>query len=328
MRAISSVCGTRSRHTNSLMPEALHPSRRIVLTGLAAAGASAALPARIGHGQPGGIIARAVPSTRELLPAIGLGSWITFNVGNDPAGRAACMAVMREFFRAGGRMIDSSPMYGSSQAVIGEGLTKLGAAKQVFSADKVWTSSGRNGPRQVEESRGLWNIDRFDLMQVHNLLAWEPHLETLRAMKAEGRLRYIGITTSEGRRHHDVEQIMRRQPLDFIQITYNILDREMEQRILPLARERGIAVIANRPFRQGDLIRAIRRHPLPGWAAEIGAKTWAQLLLKFIIAQPDVTCVIPATSRVEHMAENMRAGSGTLPDAALCRRMIADIEAL
>lgn len=305
-----------------------HPSRRTVLAGLAAASAMAAVPIGIARGQSGNIITRAVPSSGEMLPVVGLGSWITFNVGNDPVGRAACMAVMREFFRAGGRMIDSSPMYGSSQSVIGESLTRLEAARQVFAADKVWTSSGRNGPRQIEESRRFWGIQKFDLLQVHNLLAWEPHLEALRAMKADGRLRHIGITTSEGRRHGDFEQIMRGQPLDFIQITYNILDREVEQRILPLARERGIAVIINRPFRQGDLIQAVQRRPLPRWAPEIGAKNWAQVLLKFIIAHPVVTCVIPATSRVEHLVENMGAASGLLPDAALRRRMIADIEAL
>jgi diketogulonate reductase-like aldo/keto reductase len=309
-----------------------HFTRRILLAGMVATGvATPLLPTAARSqtsGQTDGLITRRIPSSGEMLPAIGLGSWITFNVGNDPVGRAASMAVMEDFFRLGGRMIDSSPMYGSSQAVIGAGLARLQAKDRVFSAEKVWTSSGRNGPDQIEQTRRFWGVDRFDLLQVHNLLAWEAHLDTLRAMKADGRLRYIGITTSEGRRHREFEQIMRAIPLDFIQVSYNILDREVEQRLLPLAHERGIAVIVNRPFRQGDLIRAVERHPLPGWAAEIGAANWAQVLLKFILAHPDVTCVIPATSKVEHLRENMGAGRGALPDTALRRRMVADIGAL
>lgn len=299
-------------------------SRRTVLAGLAGSATLAALPA---FGQRPGLT-REIPSSGEKLPVMGLGSWITFNVGNDPRGRAASIAVMRDFFRAGGRMVDSSPMYGSSQNVIGEGLNALKAKQQVFSAEKVWTSSGRNGPQQIEQTRRHWGVEKFDLLQVHNLLGWEAHLETLRAMQAEGRVRYIGITTSEGRRHDEIERIMRSQPIDFVQISYNVLDREVEQRILPLARERKIGVIVNRPFRQGDLIRVVERHPLPGWAAEIGAENWAQLLLKFIIAEPSVTCVIPATTRTEHLVENMGAGHGPLPDAAFRRRIVSYVEAL
>lgn len=306
------------------MPAVVPVSRRALLAGLAGAATCAALPA---FGQAAGIT-RAIPSSGEKLPVIGLGSWITFNVGNDPRGRAASIAVMRDFFRAGGRMIDCSPMYGSSQGVIGEGLKTLAAQQQVFSAEKVWISSARSGPQQIEATRRHWGVERFDLLQVHNLLNWEAHLETLRAMKAEGRVRYIGITTSEGRRHDEIERIMRSQQIDFIQISYNVLDREIEQRILPLARDRRIGVIVNRPFRQGDLIKVVRRHPLPGWAAEIGAANWAQLLLKFIVAHPDVTCVIPATTRTDHLAENMVAGHGALPDEAMRRRIASHVEAL
>ncbi len=271
-------------------------------------------------------ITRPVPSSGERLPVIGLGSWITFNVGDDPVARDDCAEVMRAFFGAGGRLIDSSPMYGSSQEVIGYGLAKLGDPEGVFSADKVWTSSG--GPAQIEESRSHWGIRRFDLLQVHNLLGWESHLPTLFAMKADGRLRYVGITTSEGRRHDKLEKIMASQPLDFVQVTYNVLDREVERRILPLAQDRGIAVLVNRPFRQGDLIRSIERHPLPGWASGFGAANWAQYLLKFIASHPAVTCAIPATSQVAHLKENMGAGVGVLPDPAVRRRMIAHVEAL
>jgi diketogulonate reductase-like aldo/keto reductase len=299
-------------------------SRRTVLAGLAGTATMTALP---GFGQTARLT-REIPSSGEKLPVIGLGSWITFNVGNDPRGRAASIAVMRDFFRAGGRMVDSSPMYGSSQGVIGEGLRVLEAKQQVFAAEKVWTSSARSGPQQIEQTRRHWGVEKFDLLQVHNLLGWEAHLETLRAMKSEGRVRYIGITTSEGRRHDEIERIMRSQPIDFVQISYNVLDRETERRILPLARERKIGVIVNRPFRQGDLIQAVERHPLPGWAAEVGAKNWAQLLLKFIIAEPGVTCVIPATTRTEHLAENMGAGHGPLPDASFRRRIVSHVEAL
>ncbi len=295
-----------------------------MLAGLAGTATFAALPA---FGQAVGLT-REIPSSGEKLPVMGLGSWITFNVGNDPRGRAASIAVMRDFFRAGGRVVDSSPMYGSSQGVIGEGLQTLNAKQQVFAAEKVWTSSGRNGPSQIEETRRHWGVEKFDLLQVHNLLGWEAHLNTLRAMKAEGRVRYIGITTSEGRRHDEIERIMRSQPIDFVQISYNVLDREIEQRILPLARERKIGVMVNRPFRQGDLIKTVERHPVPDWAGEIGAKNWAQLLLKFIIAEPGVTCVIPATTRTEHLAENMSAAHGPLPDAAFRRRIASHVEAL
>ena len=273
-------------------------------------------------------ITRPIPSTGERLPVVGLGSWITFNVGNDRQLRDECTAVMRAFFEGGGRVIDSSPMYGSAQEVIGYGLAKLGKPRALFSADKVWINSGSRGPAQIEESRSQWGVPRFDLLQVHNLVAWEEHLRTLFAMKRAGQLRYVGITTSEGRRQREIEQIMASQPIDFVQVTYNVVDREVERRILPLARERGIAVLINRPFRQGSLIDHVERHRLPPWAAEIGAANWAQFLLKFIIAHPAVTCVIPATSQVAHVRENLGAAAGHLPNEAMRRRMIAHVEDL
>ncbi len=288
-------------------------SRRTVLGGLAAAAAAGLAP------RP----ALSAPA----LPAVGLGTWITFNVGEDPVLRAACAEVMAAFFDEGGGMIDSSPMYGSSQAVVGAGLEALGRPQGLFSADKVWTGSGARGPEQIEQSRRLWGVERFDLLQVHNLLAWEEHLETLFAMKAQGRLGHVGITTSHGRRHDEFERIMRTQPLDFVQLTYNVLDREAEARLLPLAAERGIGVIVNRPFRQGALTQALAGAPLPGWAGELGAASWAQLLLKFILSHPAVTCAIPATTRVDHMRENKAAARGPMPDPALRRRIVAAVEA-
>ncbi|MBC5785906.1 aldo/keto reductase [Ramlibacter sp. USB13] len=287
-------------------------------------GAALALAAPAGA-QPAPLT-RTIPATGEAIPRVGLGTWITFNVGNDPPARAQCAQVMRAFFAAGGRLVDSSPMYGSSQGVVGEALRSLGAQGQVFSADKVWT--GGDGVAQVEASRRLWQLPRFDLLQVHNLLAWEKQLPLLQAMKDRGQLRYVGITTSEGRRHREFEQVMRGHKLDFVQFTYNVVDREAEQRLLPLAAERGIAVLANRPFQEGELLRRLQRHPLPPWAAEIGCASWAQFALKFIVSHPAVTCAIPATRRVDHVRENLAAASGPMPDEAMRRRMAAHVAGL
>jgi diketogulonate reductase-like aldo/keto reductase len=297
--------------------------RRDLLQILPALGAGAALAQS--PPQPS-ILTKPIPSSGEQIPVIGLGTWITFNVGNDTAARVQSAEVMRQFFAAGGKLIDSSPMYGSSQGVIGEGLEKLQARAKVFSAEKVWTSS--DGAAQIEASRKFWQLPRFDLLQVHNLLAWEKQLPLLQAMKAAGQLRYVGITTSEGRRHAEFEKVMRSQRIDFIQLSYNLLDREAEQRLLPLARERGIAVLVNRPFREGALLRQLQRHPLPGWAADIECANWAQVALKFIVSHPAVTCAIPATSNPAHLRENMGAARGRLPDAALRQRMAEHVAKL
>src|SRR5712691_4889438 len=302
-------------------------SRRQLLRSMAATGAAAILAPAPARGQQRQVVTKPIPTTGEAIPLVGLGSWITFNVGNDPVARNSCAEVMRAFFAAGGRLIDSSPMYGSSQKVIGYGLAKLNA-QSLFSADKVWISSGAGGPAQIEASRQAWGVPRFDLLQVHNLLSWEQHLRTLLAMKAGGQVRYVGITTSEGRRHGEFERIMRTQPLDFIQATYNIVDREVEGRILPLARERGMAVIINRPFREGELIKKLQRHPLPGWANEIDCTSWAQIILKFIVSHPAVTCAIPATTRVDHVQQNMGAAAGRMPDAAFREIGRAHVEKL
>jgi diketogulonate reductase-like aldo/keto reductase len=283
---------------------------------------AAASPVRA-QGAP---LTRPIPSTGEAIPRVGLGTWITFNVGQDPPARAQCAQVMRAFFEAGGRLIDSSPMYGSSQGVIGEGLRAVAARQRVFSADKVWTSS--DGAAQVEASRGHWQLPRFDLLQVHNLLAWEKQLPLLQRMKERGQLRYVGITTSEGRRHREFEQLMRGHALDFVQFTYNLFDREAEERLLPLAAERGIAVLVNRPFQEGALLQRLQRHPLPPWAAEIECASWAQFALKFVISHPSVTCAIPATRRVDHVRENMAAARGRMPDEALRRRMASHVAGL
>jgi diketogulonate reductase-like aldo/keto reductase len=300
-------------------------SRRALLAML---GATAVLGQRSAQAATGPILTRAIPATGEQVPVIGMGSWITFNVGDDQALREQRAQVLRVFFERGGAVIDSSPMYGTSEAVIGDCLTRIGPAAPLFSATKVWTPLKWFGPGQMEESRELWGVERFDLMQIHNMLSWEGHLETLLEDKAAGRVRYLGVTTSHGRRHEEVERAMATQPLDFVQFTYNILDREAEARLLPLAAERGQAVLVNRPFRQKELFRRFAHHPLPEWAKEIDCANWAQFFLKFVVSHPAVTCAIPATSRVDHMEENMGALYGRLPDAALRERMIRHVESL
>ncbi|MCU0841941.1 MAG: aldo/keto reductase [Thiobacillaceae bacterium] len=267
------------------------------------------------------VILKTIPASGERIPAVGMGTWITFDVGDDPQRRAARLEVLRTFFAQGGGMIDASPMYGSAEEVIGWCLDRLGRPAGGFAATKVWTVGRAEGRRQMEDSRRLWGLPRFDLLQVHNLLDWEAQLESLRAMKAEGRVRYIGVTTSHGRRHEELERIMGRAPLDFVQFTYNLVDREAERRLLPLAAERGMAVIANRPFQGGALFRRAWNRPLPVWAWESDCSNWAQYFLKFVVSHPAVTCAIPATSRADHMAENMGAARGRLPDDALRQRM-------
>ena len=249
---------------------------------------------------------------------------LTFNIGDNPLVFATRQAVLQRFFDMGGGLVDSSPMYGNSEAVIGRCLEDIENDQRLFAATKVWTAFQALGVSQMTRSEKLWGVKTFDLMQIHNLLDWEVHHETLTDWKAKGRLRHIGITTSHGRRHEDFEAVMAAKPLDFVQFTYNILDREAEVRLLPFAAERGLAVIANRPFRRGALFDVAAGHPLPGWAAEIGCANWAQVFLKFIVSHPAVTCAIPATTRVDHMTENMGALKGPLPDPALRARMAAD----
>ncbi len=306
-------------------------TRRAVARGVAAAGAALALSPvlpRFLCADPASLHLRAIPSSGEQIPAVGMGSWITFNVGPIPALRDARVNVLQTFFDMGGGMVDSSPMYGTSEEVIGYCLGKIENDKSLFSATKVWTVSRDMGIRQMEQSEKLWGLKKFDLMQIHNLLDWDAHIKTLVKWKAEGRIRYIGITTSHGRRHDEFEKLMKSLPLDFVQFTYNILDREAEARLLPLAAEKGIAVICNRPFQRGALFDKFQRHPLPTWAQDIDCANWAQFLLKFIISHPAVTCAIPATSRVDHMTENMGALKGRLPDTKTRERMVAYVESL
>jgi diketogulonate reductase-like aldo/keto reductase len=271
---------------------------------------------------------RQIPVSGEHVPVIGMGTWQTFDVGDDPDLVAARAQVLKTFFKLGGGMVDSSPMYNSSEQVIGECRELLGNDAGLFSATKVWTPGRWLGVKQMQRSQRLWGVSRLDLMQIHNMLDWETHLETLKAWKADGKIRYIGITTSHGRRHAALAEALERENFDFVQFTYNILDREAEQRLLPLAAERGTAVIINRPFRRGGLFDYVKNKPLPVWAGEFDCANWAQFFLKFIISHPAVTVAIPATSRVDHMQENMGAGFGRLPEPSMRQRMATYMEDL
>lgn len=267
----------------------------------------------------------------KQLPVIGMGTWRTFNVGSDTQLLDARTEVVKAFFEMGGGMIDSSPMYGSAPDVMGYALQQLGTPESLFSAEKVWSPAGGSTREQVAELKERWNVEHFDLVQVHNLSDWREHLAALKEMKTEGAIRHIGITTSHGRRHKDIEQIMTSEDIDFVQLTYNITNREAEDRLLPLAEERGIGVIANRPYDGGSLIKNLKRRgeSLPEWAqAECGCNTWADFLLKFIVSHPAITCAIPATTQVEHLRENMRAGHDPMPSPDARQRMASYIDSL
>ncbi|WP_374444189.1 aldo/keto reductase [Stella sp.] len=289
-----------------------------------AAGAVAARTAGAVAAEP--MLKRTIPSTGRTLPVVGCGTWRTFDVAPGP-GREPLAQVLRTLFAAGGSVIDSSPMYGRSEEAVGDLLTGIDGHARAFVATKVWTTGREAGIDQMRRSLTLLQRERIELMQVHNLLDWRTHLATLRDWKAEGRIGHLGVTHYTESAHDALEAVMRAEALDFVQINYALDDRAVERRILPLAAERGIAVLVNQPFGGGGLLRGLRDRPLPGVAAELGCTSWAQLLLKFVLGHPAVTCVIPGTSRPAHMADNAAAGRGPLPDAAMRRRILAAWEA-
>jgi diketogulonate reductase-like aldo/keto reductase len=267
------------------------------------------------------MLARTIPSSGEKLPVIGLGTWRAFDVDLTSDIRRQLEQVLTLFVKLGGRVIDSSPMYGRAEEVIGELTATLGIRDKLFLATKVWTRGKENGIKSIERSMALLRTDRIDLMQVHNLLDVQTHLATLRQWKEQGRIRYIGVTHYNSSAFPEIEKILRTEKLDFLQINYSLMEPEAEQRVLPLAQERGVAVIVNRPFGAGDLFDKVRSKPLPDWAAEIDCRSWAQFFLKWIVAHSAVTCAIPATSKPRHLEDNIQGGIGQLPDAKMRRRM-------
>jgi diketogulonate reductase-like aldo/keto reductase len=296
-------------------------TRREMLKVLAALSAAILSPRGVIAAEPA-LIERPIPFSGERLPVMGMGSSRTFNIGGNAETRTRLREVLRLFFEQRGRLIDTSPMYGAAENVLGDLLTGLPGRERLFAATKVWTDGRAAGVEQMRRSMTRMRVERFDLIQIHNLRDWTAHLPTLRQWKAEGRVRYIGITTSHGRFHSQLIGILETEPFDFVQLSYSLANRDVEEYLLPLARERGIAVLVNRPFERGAMFRAVRGKPLPDWAAEIDCKSWAQVFLKFAVSHPAVTCAIPATSKPKHMRDNMAAGFGRLPDAALRRRMI------
>lgn len=300
-------------------------TRREVVLGAAAAGCLAVSARPAGAGEPGAALTRPVPVSGERLPVIGMGTSRTFDVGEEAAARSPLAGVLDEFLRGGGRVIDSSPMYGRAEQVSGDLLRAANAGSKVFAATKVWTEGREAGVAQMQESMRRMGVARFDLLQVHNLKDWRTQLTTLREWKAQGKVRYIGITTSFAPQYAEFEAVMRAETLDFVQLNYSIGEREAEKVLLALARDRGMAVLVNRPFMRAELFRRVAGKPLPGWAADIGCTSWGQVILKWIIAHPAVTCVIPASAKAANMRDNMQAGFGALPDEALRARIAAEV---
>jgi len=266
------------------------------------------------------MLTRPIPRTGERLPAVGLGTWQTFDVEGDRE-REPLLEVLRRLFAAGGRVIDSSPMYGRAESAVGDLVARLSPAPAPFLATKVWTQGREAGEAQMRESFRRMRTARMDLMQVHNLVDWRTHLATLRRWKEEGKIRYLGITHYAPSAFEEMERILRQERVDFVQLPYSAGVREAESRLLPAAAETGTAVLVMRPFEEGALLRRVRGRPLPPWASEIDCGSWPQLFLKFILSHPAVTCAIPATSNPDHLADDARAGLGRLPGDDLRRRI-------
>ena len=302
------------RHGNRLTRRAA-----LRLLGAGAAAGAAFRPS----GVSAAVLERRIPSSGEMIPALGIGTWRVFDVGASAADRAPIKEVLRRFVELGGRVIDSSPMYGAAEGVVGDVGSEVGVLDRLFLATKVWTSGRQAGIAQIEQSFRRMRTRRVDLMQVHNLLDWQVHLRTLREWKAAGRIRYVGVTHYLSSAYDELESVLRGEPLDFVQVNYSLGERDSERRILPLARERGVAVLVNRPFAEGALFSRVRGKPVPPWAAEIDCASWAQIFLKWILGHPAVTCVIPGTGKPEHLLDNMKAGGGRQPDAAMRERIAA-----
>ncbi|HZQ73259.1 MAG TPA: aldo/keto reductase [Burkholderiales bacterium] len=295
----------------------MDPRRRALLGALAALAAPCAMTK-----ESDALISKGIPKSGEALPLIGLGTWQTFDAGRDDAARTPLREVLKVFARAGARVVDSSPMYGSSESVAGDLMAELGVREKLFVATKVWTSGRDEGMRQMEESFRRLRVSRMDLMQVHNLVDVETQTRSIVNLKDQGRVRYIGITHYTSSAYAEVERWLKTGRYDFLQINYSLGEREAEKRLLPTAAEHRAAVLINRPFAEGALFRRVRGKPLPAWAGELGIGSWAQYFLKWIVSHPAVTCAIPGTGKPEHMRDNLGAGLGPLPDAGGRARML------
>ena len=305
------------------MSNAASSARRRALQYLATVGATTLLPMS-SPAQPNDklLIQRKIPKGGDLLPVVGVGTWQTFDVGPKAPERTELKQVLLEFAALGGKVIDSSPMYGEAERVVGDLTAELGNRDKYFFATKVWTSGQQAGVRQMEQSLKLMRTARMDLMQIHNLLDLDVHTRTLRDWKASGKIRYMGITHYHAGAHAELEKLIKTNTYDTVQFNYSLTEREAEARLLPACLEAGVAVIINRPFAQANLFGRVKGKPLPAWAGEFDCNSWAQFFLKYLLGHPAVTCVIPGTRRVEHLRDNMQAGMGRLPDAAMRKRML------
>ena len=294
-----------------------HQRRRWILNNLstlAAVGVGCSLSATNILAENSQLLHKQIPDTDETVPMIGMGTWITFDVPAQPYLRAQRAKVLQQFVDMGGGMVDSSPMYGYAEEVLGESIATLDTASTLFNASKIWTPFATHANGQMRDTENLWRINPMDLMYVHNLLNWRDHLPKLQRWKAEGRIRYIGLSTSHGRRHTELEKLLKSEAIDFVQLTLNIEDTQAEERLIPLAQDKGIAVVINRPFQRGALFSKYAVKPLPEIAEALGCQNWAQYFLLYVISHPGVTCAIPATSKVPHMQENMSTLKLSLPD--------------
>jgi diketogulonate reductase-like aldo/keto reductase len=296
-------------------------NRRTAVKLMAAATAAALAPSGITAAEAHNMTTRKVPSSGEEIPVIGMGSSDTFDVGDDPASRDGLRGVLRSLVEGGGRVIDTSPMYGRAETVLGDLIEELGLGSKLWYATKVWTRGREAGAKQIDESFARLRTQKLDLLQIHNLLDWREHVPTLRALQAAGRVRYSGLTHYRADAHAELERVLREEKFDWLQVNYSLAEREAEARLLAFCRDRGIAVMVNRPFADGAMFAKVRSRPLPGWAEEIGCRSWGQFFLRFAVSHPAVTCVIPATSKPQHMIDNAAAGLGPLPDEQQRRRM-------
>lgn len=299
-----------------------HPSRRKFLRYGSAMGAAAVIMPRLPLAADAPVIQRAIPKSGEKLPIVGVGTARVFDIDDDPAVWRQRQAVLQNLFDGGGKLVDTAPSYGEAERVVGELLSRMDARNRAFVATKVRTHGVEDGKAEIAESFRKLKTDKIDLIQVHNLRDTDTQLKTLRDMKAAGKIRYLGVTHFRPSANEDLAEVMKKEELDFVQFQYSLRERSAEKVLLPFARDRGIAVLVNLPFGRGRLFRAVKGRPLPGWAAEFGAKSWAQFFLKFILSHPAVTCVIPGTDKPQYMVDNLNAGRGVLPNAAQRMKMV------